>query len=233
MSPTNRRSSLSPTRRNARLSPSAFNNGIPTNGNNHTTNLSPILGMSTCLPYQLPDTETSPSSRKYTNDDTLLQPSTATTTAPNPTLTPFQQYLVNLPAPDIQIESVASWATIGFFLSLYLKYMHSLIPLVHKPTFAKLLAMRADKGDPDFRAFLLGLGAFQCENASPPHCSPRFLCVMPVAYTIGQSPITRMEHFMSRPDLISLQHDCHRASMILLNGKYKGPSLIRIGSLMT
>ena len=61
---------------------------------------------------------------------------------------------------NIQIEDVASWSTIGFFLSQYLRYQHSLLPLVHRPTFTRALAMRQDKDDVDFRAFLLGLGGY-------------------------------------------------------------------------
>ncbi len=164
-----RRSSTSPSRgRNAEAGPST----LPSDRSPYTHDLltaaldeygsstitSPLLEMTNGVQYQLSETSKQPPP-DYTAQAANMQPPTSIISA-KPILTPFQQYLVQVPQADIQIEAVASWATIGFFLSLYLKYMHSLIPLVHKPTFTKLLAMRVDKGDPQFRAFLLGLGEF-------------------------------------------------------------------------
>lgn len=59
---------------------------------------------------------------------------------------------------DIQIEDVAPWNHISFFITIYLSYSHSLFPLVHRPSFSQSLAMRRDKTDRDYRAFVLGIG---------------------------------------------------------------------------
>lgn len=56
------------------------------------------------------------------------------------------------------IESVASWDEVGFFLSLYLKYQHPLLPLVHRPTFAQDVLHRRDGIDEAFRGLLLSIG---------------------------------------------------------------------------
>lgn len=56
------------------------------------------------------------------------------------------------------IESVASWDEVGFFLSLYLKYQHPLLPLVHRPTFAQDVLHRRDRNDEAFRGLLLSIG---------------------------------------------------------------------------
>jgi hypothetical protein len=73
--------------------------------------------------------------------------------------TKFAKFYAALEPPQLDIEDVAPWSTISFFMSLYLKLMHSLFPVVHKPTFFKDLALRRDKKDKHFRAFLLGLGS--------------------------------------------------------------------------
>lgn len=59
-----------------------------------------------------------------------------------------------------QIEDVAPWPVISFFLKLYLQYMHSLFPVVHKPSFFEALALRSDQTDRGKRALILALGAF-------------------------------------------------------------------------
>lgn len=56
------------------------------------------------------------------------------------------------------IESVASWEEVGFFLSLYLKHQHPLLPLVHRPTFAQDVLHRRDRVDEAFRGLLLSIG---------------------------------------------------------------------------
>lgn len=56
------------------------------------------------------------------------------------------------------IEQIASWADIGFFLSLHLRFQHALVPLVHKPTFAQDILNRRDENDEAFRALLLSIG---------------------------------------------------------------------------
>jgi hypothetical protein len=69
--------------------------------------------------------------------------------------------------------------------------------------------MRRDKVDRDFRAFVLGI----------------------VAYTIGQSPLSRMGEY-DRAELSSLQHRCHRASMNLLDRSYRDPNVMQVGTLV-
>lgn len=61
---------------------------------------------------------------------------------------------------DAQIESIAPWDTITFFIGLYLGYLHSLAPIVHRPSFSQDLATRRDRWDKDFRALCLGIGEF-------------------------------------------------------------------------
>lgn len=57
-----------------------------------------------------------------------------------------------------QIERLMDWQTINFFLSLYIKHQHHLMPLVHKPTFAQDVLARRDRQDEVFRALILSLG---------------------------------------------------------------------------
>lgn len=76
---------------------------------------------------------------------------------------PFQQLYRSLREPDIQLEDVASYSTISSFVSLNLQYLHSLSPLVHKPSYSQSLMMRRDKTDRALRAFILGQG----ERVSP------------------------------------------------------------------
>lgn len=64
-----------------------------------------------------------------------------------------------------QVEDVTSWSNITHFISLFLKYLYPLLPLVHRPTFAEHLATRRDLRDTDFRALLLSIG----ESPSPLH----------------------------------------------------------------
>ena len=61
-------------------------------------------------------------------------------------------------SPSLQIELVTTWVNIEFFIGLYLKHQHALVPLVHKPTFRADLLERRDRADPEFRALLLSLG---------------------------------------------------------------------------
>lgn len=57
-----------------------------------------------------------------------------------------------------QIEAVLKWPVVIFFLALYTKHQHHLMPLVHKPTFAQDVLSRKDRHDEVFRALLLSLG---------------------------------------------------------------------------
>lgn len=64
---------------------------------------------------------------------------------------------------DTQIEDVAPWETVNFFITLWLRYCHSLSPLAHKPSFSQLITMREDREDRNLRAFILGVGGYICK----------------------------------------------------------------------
>ena len=67
--------------------------------------------------------------------------------------------LNNIPiSPQMPLEDVGPWSAMSEILSVYLRYLHSLFPLVHKPSFSQKLAMRADQTDRGFAALLLGIG---------------------------------------------------------------------------
>lgn len=75
-----------------------------------------------------------------------------------------------LPLPPCpQIEDVTSWSNISFFISLHLRYQHPIMPIIHKPTFNNDLALRLDRQDEQFRAFLLSLGEL-------PRWCPQIVC---------------------------------------------------------
>lgn len=112
--------------------------------------------------------------------------------------------------PELQVEDVASWSMVGRMVALYLRYMHTLFPMVHAPTFSKDLTMRRDLHDRQFRAFVLGL----------------------VSYIIGQSPLNRLLQLCSRSDLARLQKNCHAASMLLHDRQYTQPGLMHVGTLI-
>jgi len=63
-----------------------------------------------------------------------------------------------IPPLSLDIEDIAPWQDVCEFLTLYLKYQHALVPIVHKPSFTTDLLQRRDKTDPEFRALLLSLG---------------------------------------------------------------------------
>lgn len=57
-----------------------------------------------------------------------------------------------------QIDEIAPWSDICFFISLHMRHQHSLVPLVHKPTFAQDVLQRRDQRDEVFRGLLCSLG---------------------------------------------------------------------------
>lgn len=140
------------------------------------------------------------------NSNAMAAPSPATSNSTNGT------YKIHaaLRMPDVNLEDVAPWSTLSVFLQHYLNYMHCLVPLVHKPTFAQDLIMGREKHDKQFRALVFGL----------------------VSLTIGQSPLSKMQGF-ERSELERLHRDCHRASMILLNRTFHRPTLTQLIVLMT
>jgi hypothetical protein len=56
-----------------------------------------------------------------------------------------------------QIEEIAPWCDVSYFIGLYLRYQHALMPLVHKPTFTNDIVLRKDRVDETFRSLLLSL----------------------------------------------------------------------------
>ncbi|BEI86643.1 hypothetical protein CcaverHIS002_0609300 [Cutaneotrichosporon cavernicola] len=141
----------------------------------------------------------------------IIHPATLVPTASTAPRAPETAALPTSPiSPNTQIEDVASWDVIMFFLKLYLQYMHSLFPVVHKPSFFEMVAMRADQTDRNLRALMLAL----------------------VAYTIGQVPLNRMQPMYSRATLERLQRRCHRASLVMLDRSYAEPTLVHVGVLM-
>lgn len=130
---------------------------------------------------------------------------------------------------DMRLEDVGPWSAISGILSVYLRYLHSLFPLVHKPSFAQALAMRKDQTDRAFAALILGLGTFRSKH------DLRAVDETPlnlVAYTIGQSPLRRLANY-TRQELHWLQRRCHSASMAMLDRRYKRVSVDQIVTLMT
>lgn len=89
-----------------------------------------------------------------------------------------------------QVEEIAPWCDISYFIGLYLRYQHALMPLVHKPTFTNDIVLRKDRSDETFRALLLSL----------------------TAYTICQVPLHLMDPPFSQRQLEKLQTKCHTAS---------------------
>ncbi|WVF71047.1 hypothetical protein IAT40_005844 [Kwoniella sp. CBS 6097] len=110
----------------------------------------------------------------------------------------------------MSIDDVAPWVTIGNILTIFLRYMHALFPLVHKPTFTLQLATRADRQDRNLAAMILGI----------------------VSYTIGQCPLGRLTPIYSRHELQWLQKRCHLASLALLDRQYRTITVSHIGTLM-
>ncbi|AFR94585.2 hypothetical protein C343_02669 [Cryptococcus neoformans C23] len=106
------------------------------------------------------------------------------------------------------IESVASWDEVGFFLSLYLKYQHPLLPLVHRPTFAQDVLHRRDRNDEAFRGLLLSI----------------------VAYTICHTNARMLEQRMDRARQETLFRRCQRGSRMIQIRHQMKPSLVILAS---
>lgn len=211
-----------------RFSPSALNTPVPTMSNTSTENHSHQWG--TLQPRPAGDNPRAPYiPPSYlgaaATDHRTLEHNTdhPAHVAPSNTMDPSASR-INTSQADVQIEHIASWSDISYFISLYLRYMHSLLPLVHKPSFCEAISLRTDQSDSQFRALVLGLG----EYLSLPSITDQT-----VAYTIGQSPLSRTETRFARDHLEQLQRRCYRASMTLLDKNYQHPSLSQIGILIT
>jgi hypothetical protein len=58
----------------------------------------------------------------------------------------------------IQVEAIGTWSEFCFFVSLFMRHQHALVPLVHKPTFAMDVLNRKDQRDEAFRGLLFSIG---------------------------------------------------------------------------
>lgn len=56
-----------------------------------------------------------------------------------------------------QIEVLAPWDDISFFISLHMRNQHVLVPLMHKPSFAQDVISRCDREDETFRCLLISI----------------------------------------------------------------------------
>lgn len=129
----------------------------------------------------------------------------------------------NTPLPPCpQIEDVTSWSSISFFISLHLRYQHCIMPILHKPTFNSDLALRLDRKDEQFRAFLLSLGK-PCALSLGVS-----LTIRVVAYVICQVPRSKMIGYYSQQELEALQSRCRAASRLLQDRQRTCNTLTRI-----
>lgn len=64
----------------------------------------------------------------------------------------------NLGGPMIQVEAIGTWSEFCFFVSLFMRHQHALVPLIHKPTFAMDVLNRKDQRDESFRGLLFSIG---------------------------------------------------------------------------
>ncbi len=76
----------------------------------------------------------------------------------------------SVPTPSMQklkeANAIMSWAEICFFLSLYIRYQHPVLPLVHKPTFSQDILNRRDRVNDSFRGLICSIGESftPCQN---------------------------------------------------------------------
>lgn len=57
-----------------------------------------------------------------------------------------------------QIDELVSWGDVSFFISLFIRLQHPLVPICHQPSFAKDMLHRRDQRDESFRGFVLSIG---------------------------------------------------------------------------
>lgn len=58
----------------------------------------------------------------------------------------------------VQVEAIGTWSEFCFFVSLFMRHQHALVPLIHKPTFAMDVLNRKDQRDEAFRGLLFSIG---------------------------------------------------------------------------
>lgn len=108
----------------------------------------------------------------------------------------------------LDMDKVLPWADVCFFLSLFLKDQHCLVPVVHKPTFSQDVLNRRDRRDEAFRGLLCSI----------------------VAYTICQNPISTMTQAYERPRLVTMLHRCSKAADTIRHRQRMTPSLVLLAS---
>lgn len=58
------------------------------------------------------------------------------------------------------IEAVAAWGDVTFFISLHVRHQHALVPFMHRPSFAWDILFRRDQRDEAFRGLLFSISEF-------------------------------------------------------------------------
>jgi hypothetical protein len=100
-----------------------------------------------------------PNSMVKTYTDLPIFPTSTGTNVSAPTFPPVRtSYPFENQDASPPLEEAASFSVVSQFISLYLRYQHALVPIVHKPTFNSDVSERRDQRDPEFRALLLSLG---------------------------------------------------------------------------
>lgn len=102
------------------------------------------------------------------------------------------------------LDDVLPWTDVCFFIALFLKEQHCLVPIVHKPTFSQDVLNRRDRDDETFRGLLCSI----------------------IAYTICQCPISTMTVNYTKPHLGQILQRCTKAAESIRCRQQRNPSLI-------
>ncbi|KAL7418286.1 hypothetical protein Q5752_006742 [Cryptotrichosporon argae] len=102
----------------------------------------------------------------------------------------------------------APWGDVSFFVSLFIKHQHALVPLVHRPTFAGDMLHRRDERDNAFRGLLASIG------------------------TICQVPVNHMMGRYERDDLENMLKAARQESRAVQLENAKTPSLTLLISVI-
>jgi hypothetical protein len=111
------------------------------------------------------------------------------------------------------LDAVLPWTDACFFLTLFLRDQHCLVPVVHKPSFAQSLLARADKTDDALRGLVCSIIAFT-------------ICQCPISSMIGAG--------YARPRLVSILGRCRRAAEAVRTRQRmsRRPSLVLLSSAL-
>nr|XP_018263979.1 uncharacterized protein I303_03857 [Kwoniella dejecticola CBS 10117]OBR86137.1 hypothetical protein I303_03857 [Kwoniella dejecticola CBS 10117] len=111
------------------------------------------------------------------------------------------------PGSFMPIDVVAPWSDISFFISLHMIHQHSLVPIVHRPTFANDLLHRRDQRDETFRGFLASIGHI-CQSpmslVGQQHTRERLKRIMFRAHRFSRACQLRNSHQPTLPMLASV-----------------------------